>query len=135
MKIHNGFFGFMAMQSFSSYLCHYSPYSEKKCGHRKVSHQPNDNNITQNKGSNFIHHSIIYCEERDKKPQKTASSTSDDLSEQETLSSLSTKVMKYCMPCRNYNTYTYSYEISPLTLFPLSLSNILIIIHLSITLV
>lgn len=42
------------------------PTPKKKCGHRKVSYQPNDNNITQNKGSNFIHHSIIYCEERDK---------------------------------------------------------------------
>lgn len=30
MKIHNGFFGFTAMQSFSSYLCHSSAYSKKK---------------------------------------------------------------------------------------------------------
>lgn len=49
-------------------------------GTERSPHQPNDNNITQNKGSNFIHHSIIYCEERDK-IQKNASSTSDDLSE------------------------------------------------------
>lgn len=82
MKIHNGFFGFTAMQSFSSYLCHSSAYSKKKnnVGTERSPHQPNDNNITQNKGSNFIHHSIIYCEERDKIQKKT-SSTSDDLSE------------------------------------------------------
>lgn len=49
-------------------------------GTERSPHQPNDNNITQNKGSNFIHHSIIYCEERDK-IQKNPSSTSDDLSE------------------------------------------------------
>lgn len=82
MKIHKGFFGFTAMQSFSSYLCHSSAYSKKKnnVGTERSPHQPNDNNITQNKGSNFIHHSIIYCEERDK-IQKNPSSTSDDLSE------------------------------------------------------
>lgn len=53
---------------------------KKYVGTERSPHQPNDNNITQNKGSNFIHHSIIYCEERDK-IQKNASSTSDDLSE------------------------------------------------------
>lgn len=58
------------------------PTPKKKIyvGTEKSPHQPNDNNITQNKGSNFIHHSIIYCEERDK-IQKNPSSTSDDLSE------------------------------------------------------
>lgn len=58
------------------------PTPKKKIyvGTERSPHQPNDNNITQNKGSNFIHHSIIYCEERDK-IQKNPSSTSDDLSE------------------------------------------------------
>lgn len=43
---------------------------KKNVGTERSPHQPNDNNITQNKGSNFIHHSIIYCEERDKIQKK-----------------------------------------------------------------
>lgn len=42
-------------------------------GTERSPHQPNDNNITQNKGSNFIHHSIIplYIVKREIKYKKT----------------------------------------------------------------
>lgn len=134
MKIHNGFFGFTAMQSFSSYLCHSSAYSKKNnVGTERSPHQPNDNNITQNKGSNFIHHSIIplYIVKREIKYQKKPSSTSDDLSEtiDSELFINKSHVILHALQKLQY-IYKFQWDF-PLSLL-LSLSTILIIIHYSL---
>lgn len=98
-------------------------------GTERSPHQPNDN-ITQNKGSNFIHHSIIYCEERDK-IQKNASSTSDDLSEtiDSELFINKSHVILHALQKLQY-IYKFQWDF-PLSLL-LSLSTILIIIHYSL---
>lgn len=99
-------------------------------GTERSPHQPNDNNITQNKGSNFIHHSIIYCEERDK-IQKKPSSTSDDLSET-TDSELFINKSHVILHALQKLQYIYKFQWDfPLSLL-LSLSTILIIIHYSL---
>lgn len=99
-------------------------------GTERSPHQPNDNNITQNKGSNFIHHSIIYCEERDK-IQKNPSSTSDDLSEtiDSELFINKSHVILHALQKLQY-IYKFQWDF-PLSLL-LSLSTILIIIHYSL---
>lgn len=99
-------------------------------GKERSPHQPNDNNITQNKGSNFIHHSIIYCEERDK-IQKKPSSTSDDLSEtiDSELFINKSHVILHALQKLQY-IYKFQWDF-PLSLL-LSLSTILIIIHYSL---
>lgn len=108
------------------------PTPKKKIyvGTERSPHQPNDNNITQNKGSNFIHHSIIYCEERDK-IQKNASSTSDDLSETIATELFINKshVILHALQKLQY-IYKFQWDF-PLSLL-LSLSTILIIIHYSL---
>lgn len=108
------------------------PTPKKKIyvGTERSPHQPNDNNITQNKGSNFIHHSIIYCEERDK-IQKKPSSTSDDLSEtiDSELFINKSHVILHALQKLQY-IYKFQWDF-PLSLL-LSLSTILIIIHYSL---
>lgn len=103
---------------------------KKYVGTERSPHQPNDNNITQNKGSNFIHHSIIYCEERDK-IQKNPSSTSDDLSEtiDSELFINKSHVILHALQKLQY-IYKFQWDF-PLSLL-LSLSTILIIIHYSL---
>lgn len=103
---------------------------KKNVGTERSPHQPNDNNITQNKGSNFIHHSIIYCEERDK-IQKNPSSTSDDLSEtiDSELFINKSHVILHALQKLQY-IYKFQWDF-PLSLL-LSLSTILIIIHYSL---
>lgn len=103
---------------------------KKYVGTVRSPHQPNDNNITQNKGSNFIHHSIIYCEERDK-IQKNPSSTSDDLSEtiDSELFINKSHVILHALQKLQY-IYKFQWDF-PLSLL-LSLSTILIIIHYSL---
>lgn len=109
------------------------PTPKKKIyvGTERSPHQPNDNNITQNKGSNFIHHSIIYCEERDK-IQKKPSSTSDDLSEtiDSELFINKSHVILHALQKLQY-IYKFQWDFPPLSLL-LSLSTILIIIHYSL---
>lgn len=103
---------------------------KKNVGTERSPHQPNDNNITQNKGSNFIHHSIIYCEERDK-IQKNPSSASDDLSEtiDSELFINKSHVILHALQKLQY-IYKFQWDF-PLSLL-LSLSTILIIIHYSL---
>lgn len=108
------------------------PTPKKKIyvGTERSPHQPNDNNITQNKGSNFIHHSIIYCEERDK-IQKTPSSTSDDLSEtidSELFINKSHVILHALQKLQYICKFQWDFPLSLL----LSLSTILIIIHYSL---
>lgn len=111
-------------------VTHLPTPKKNNVGTERSPHQPNDNNITQNKGSNFIHHSIIYCEERDK-IQKKPSSTSDDLSEtiDSELFINKSHVILHALQKLQY-IYKFQWDF-PLSLL-LSLSTILIIIHYSL---
>lgn len=132
MKIHNGFFGFTAMQSFSSYLCHSSAYSKKKIMWARKGLPISLMTIILHRTKAVISSiTPLYIVKREIKYKKKPSSTSDDLSEtiDSELFINKSHVILHALQKLQY-IYKFQWDF-PLSLL-LSLSTILIIIHYSL---
>lgn len=112
-------------------VTHLPTPKKNNVGTERSPHQPNDNNITQNKGSNFIHHSIIYCEERDKIQKKTIQYIGWFIRNNRLWALYQQKSCNIACPAEITIHIQVPMGFPPLSLL-LSLSTILIIIHYSL---